>query len=238
MKKIVLCLVISSFLTQWCFAGIFMEIWESLGNQTPEITYHFYENNKWKIEDTSGLYTIIDFDKNTFMVVYPKEKVYAIENLNEVLKEMQRASEKMMTEDKNKQASNAQFEKKYAGKETVNTIPCTHYQVLESGKLIEELWLSTKPSLQPLEKLFARLKDISKPSPAVREAFSDDENIDKLIAGLGFPIKVKSYTPEGIIISEVKYMTEKPGDDDMFSTPVAYDMIPLVEVYIRAYSDK
>lgn len=221
-----------------CYAGIFLEIWESLGDQTPEITYHYFENNRWRIEDTSGLYTIIDFDKNTFMVVYPNEKIYAIEKLSEVIQEMQRASEKTIAEEANKQERQAIFEKKLIGKETINGIVCNHYKILESGNMIEDIWLSAKLSLLPLEKIFKRLKNVSQPSPAMQEKFIDDENIDKLIAGLGFPIKVKSYTQDGIILSEVKYIIEKSLKEDIFDTPVTYDKIPLIDVYIRAYSEK
>ena len=235
--KIIICLLCVCA-AQFCYAGIFLEIWEGLGDQTPEITYHYYENNRWKIEDTSGLYTIIDFDKNSFVVVYPQENIYAVEKLNEVIQEMQRASEKAIAGEGMKQERQAIFEKKLVGKESINGVACNHYKILESGNVMEDIWLSTKVSLQPLEKLFRELKNVSKPSPAMLEKFSDDENIDKLIAGLGFPIKVKSYTRDGVIVSEVKYITEKPFKEEMFDTPVAYEKIPLIEVYIRAYAEK
>ncbi|OGF62360.1 MAG: hypothetical protein A2Y62_17070 [Candidatus Fischerbacteria bacterium RBG_13_37_8] len=214
-----------------------MEIWESINDEIPVITYHSYSNDQWKIEDTKGLATIVDFKKGTLTVIYEKENIYAVEDLNNLMKSMQAASEKLLTEQEKEQQTPGNFKKKYIGKEKINGLESDHYAIFESGNKIEDIWLSKQSFFLPMEKLFSMLKEMNKPSESIRMQFIDDEQIDKLIAGLGFPIKVISYTPEGILMNEVKYAAEKEFNDEEFFIPIAYDKLPLIEVYMRAYSE-
>src|SRR4030043_1391511 len=86
-----------------CYAGVYMEMWESINDEIPVITYHSYSNDQWKIEDTKGLATIVDFKKGTLTVIYEKENIYAVEDLNNLMKRMQAASEKLLTEQEKEQ---------------------------------------------------------------------------------------------------------------------------------------
>lgn len=221
-----------------CRAGIFMEIWESLDDQTPVITYHYCNGNHWKIEDTEGVSTIIDFKNNQFIVIYPKEKIYAITNLSDVIDEMKKASEKIIAENNSSKEKEGIFERKFISKEIVNNIECNHYIIYESKEILEELWFTNDINLKPLEDIFKKLKNISKPSQKLLNYLIDEEKIEKLTSGLGFPIKIKTYTASGIVLSEVKYYQKKEFDEEEFSVPMGYEKVPLIEIYIRAYGNK
>jgi hypothetical protein len=217
-----------------CFSGIYMEIWESINKEEPVITYHFYENNIWKIEDTNGLITIIDFNKNKLIVIYKKEHIYSTNVLSDLIKNMSDSADNIQS--KEDRETKVEFRRIYVGKEVINGMKCDHYQIYESGSKIEDIWLSDVKILKPLESLFALLKGLGKPTDeVVSKASKEDEEIDKLIKGLGFPIKVVSYTSEGEVVSEVKYIEERKIDMDDLKEPVGYDKVPIMEVYLRAY---
>ncbi len=169
MKKIFLLLIVLLSLVKIIQAGVYMEIWESINNEEPIITYHTYEDNVWKIEDTNGLITIIDFDKDKLIVIYEKEHVYSVETLSNIVDDMKMIAEKKIGEDYNKK-ERTKFKKVYIGKESINNIRCNHYEIYESDNKIEEVWLSDLKILEPLELLFSKLKEIGKPtSEAMRK---------------------------------------------------------------------
>jgi len=234
--KLVLALIINlSILLISCRAGIFIEIWESLDDQTPVITYHYCDGEHWKIEDTEGVSTIIDFKNNQFIVIYSKEKIYAITNLSDVIDEMKKASEKIIAENNSAKEKEGIFERKFIGKEIVNNIECNHYIIYESKEILEELWFTNDSNLKPLEDIFKKLKNISKPPQKILNYLIDEEKIEKLIMGLGFPIKIKTYTASGIVLSEIKYYQKKEFSEEEFIIPLGYEKVPLIEIYIRAY---
>lgn len=217
-------------------AGIFMEIWESIDDEIPVITYHYCDNDIWKIEDTKGVITIIDLKKNIFSVIYPKEKIYALSDLSEIIEDMQRALEKNMLKDKKaNKVKEGIFKKKFIKKEIINNIECEHYIIYESGEKLEELWFTNDSKLKPIKDIFQKLKVLSKPAAKIRNFLKDEEEIEEITSGLGFPIKVKTYTSSGIVLSEVKYYQEKEFSEEEFAIPEAYERISLMEIYMRAY---
>lgn len=238
MKSLVIAIILISVSCAISIAGVYLEIWESINNEEPIITYHSYENNIWKIEDTRGLSTIIDFSKDKFIVVYEKEHIYSVNPLSDIIKDMRLAADSFIRDDQGMR-SEAKFKKIFKNKEVLNNIECDHYEIYESGNKIEEIWLSKVKFLDQLEALFSRLKQLGSPSDeSSKKTNKDNEEIDKMIEGLGFPIKVISYTTEGKIISEVKYAIEKEINTDDLKEPIGYDKVPIMEVYLRAYGEE
>lgn len=238
MKRLVIAIILMLVLPAISLAGVYLEIWESMNNEEPIITYHSYENNIWKIEDTRGLSTIIDFGRDKFIVVYEREHIYSVNALSDIIKDMKSAADSFMQEERGIKRE-AKFKRIFRNKEIINNIECEHYEIYESGNKIEDIWLSSVKFLRQLEELFLELKQLGSPSDEFsKKVNKDNEEIDKMIEGLGFPIKVISYTTEGKIVSEVKYAIEKEINIDDLGEPIGYDKVSIMEVYLRAYGEE